>query len=185
MCHMYFSMRAFLKKYGSLGLFSLVLLTLSGCGYTLVGRSSLPYHIKTIAIPTFDNFTLEQGIEDVLTQAMIDVFVRGGKVQLVVEDTADALLTGAIHTYNDNEAVDFNEQNKPFKYRLAITVDIELRDLTTDNILWQAQQLQGTADFLGGEDYDLSAETENKRKALEELATELAEKVFALSTEGF
>jgi hypothetical protein len=145
----------------------------------------LPPHIKAVAIPTFVNDTNEPGIEDVLTQAMRTVFMRGGKVKIVGKDSADAVLTGVILLYNDDEAIEFNDQNNPSKYRLTITVDIELHDQTTDSILWEAQQLQRMADFDGGEDYELSEETENRRKALEELANDLAKEVLALSTEGF
>ncbi len=183
--HMYYCMSAFIRKYGSLYLFGLLIPALSGCGYTLVGQGSLPAHIETIAIPTFDNMTLEQGVEDVLTQAMIDVYVRSGKVQLVVESAADAILIGTVRSYNADEAIEFNDQNDPLKYRLTATIDIELRDLTNDSSLWKSEEMEGTADFLGGPDYNLADENENKRIAFAELAEELAETVFALSTEGF
>jgi outer membrane lipopolysaccharide assembly protein LptE/RlpB len=174
-----------LKKLSLLWMWLTTLLLLAGCGYRLVGSSSLPAHIKKIAIPKFVNKTQEPEIEDVLTQAMRTVFNRRGKVKLVGKETADALLSGIIFSYNDDEAIDFNDQNNPSQYRLTITVDIELQDLTTDRILWKEQQLQRTADFDGGEDYDLSEETENKRTALENLANDLAQEVLTLSTESF
>lgn len=178
-------MDTILKKCAALCLLGLLTFFLSGCGYTLVGQGSLPAHINAIAIPMFENLTLEQGIEDVLTQAMIDAYVRGGKVQLVAESAADALLLGTVQGYNDEEAIEFNDQNDPLKYRLAITLDVELRDLTTDTTLWQSDGMQETADFLGGPDYNLAEENENKQAALAELAEDVASKVFALSTEGF
>ena len=179
------TMSAFLKKWFRFCLSGIFLLLVCGCGYTLVGQGSLPRHIETIAIPTFDNTTLEQGVEDVMTQAMIDVFVRGGKMQLVMENSADALLIATIRSYNADEAIEFNDQNDPLKYRLTVTIDVKLRDLTSENTIWQAEQLQGTADFLGGPDYNLAEQNEYAREALEKLAKEMAEKVFALSTEGF
>jgi outer membrane lipopolysaccharide assembly protein LptE/RlpB len=172
-----------LKKFFLFGMWLTILLLFAGCGYRLVGSSSLPSHIKTIAIPTFDNDTNEPGIEDVLTQALRTVFLRGGKVKLVGKDSADALLSGKILWYNDDEVIEFNEQNNPSKYRLTITLDITLEDRTTGKVLWQDQQLQGTSDFSGGDDSGLS--TESKQQKLEELASELAEKVRALSTKGF
>ncbi len=173
----------FLKKYGYHCLLGMLILAFSGCGYTLVGQGSLPGHIKTMAIPTFDNMTLEQGVEDVLTQAMIDVYVRGGKVKLVVENAADAVLIGTIRSYDDDEVIEFNEQNEPLKYRLTVTLDVELRDLTTDTSLWKTEGMQEITNFLSGPDYNLA--DNDKQNALQELAEELAKKVFALSTEGF
>jgi outer membrane lipopolysaccharide assembly protein LptE/RlpB len=157
----------------------------SGCGYTLVGHGSLPKDIKTIAIPIFDNNTLEKGIEDTITQAIIEVYVKGGKVRLVSETEADAMLRGAIRAYNDKEALTYNDLNEVSSYKLTVTVDIELQDLRNDKILWQTEKLVAEADFAGGPDVDITTEQENKAKALQELAKELAERVLALSTEGF
>jgi outer membrane lipopolysaccharide assembly protein LptE/RlpB len=173
------------KYYNTLWLFGLLMLLLPGCGYTLVGQGSLPAHIKTMAIPTFENLTLEHGVEDALTQAMIDAYSRGGKVRLAPESSADAVLIGAVRSYNANEAIEFNDRNDPIKYRLSVTVDVELRDLTTGGSLWKTESMQETANFLGGPDYNLADESENRRDALAELAQELSRKVFALSTEGF
>ncbi|MDY0096164.1 MAG: LptE family protein, partial [Candidatus Vecturithrix sp.] len=72
------------------------LLLVAGCGYTLVGQGNLPDHIKTIAIPIFVNKTLQDGVEEIITQQVIEQFVKGGKVRLVSEDNADAILRGTI-----------------------------------------------------------------------------------------
>ncbi len=155
------------------------------CGYTLVGQGSLPKHIKTIAIPVFQNNTLEEGIEDIITRAIIDVYVKGGKVRLISETEADAMLRGTIRTYDASEVVTYNDRNEPSSYKLKVTVDIEFQDLTNDKILWRADNLTEDADFDGGPDFDITTQQENQAKALKQLAKELAERVLALSTEGF
>lgn len=175
----------FCKKYYLCWLLIGGFLILSGCGYTLVGRGSLPRHIGTVAIPIFENITLEQGVEDVLTQAIIDVYIRGGRVQLVQEGQADAIFLGTITSYSSDEVVTYNDQNDAASYRLRVTIDIEIRDLVNDEILWQAEKLAEDEDFIGGPDVDPAQERENERQALEQLAKEFAERVFALSTEGF
>jgi outer membrane lipopolysaccharide assembly protein LptE/RlpB len=157
----------------------------SGCGYTLVGRGSLPKHITKIAIPIFENNTLEKGVEDVITQAVIDVYIRGGKVRVVSESEADAVLRGTVRSYNASEALTYNERNEVSSYELTVAVDIELQDLTTDEILWRTDNLVADTDFAGGPDVDLTTEQENKAEALQELSTDLAERILALSTEGF
>jgi len=156
-----------------------------GCGYTLVGQGSLPEHIETIAVPIFENDTLEAGVEDVITQAIIDVYVSGGKVRLVSETEADALLRGTIRSYNSDEAVAYNELNEVSSYRLTVAIDIELQDLTNEKILWRAENLKEDVDFEGGPDVAIPTQQENEEKALRRLAEELAERILALSTEGF
>lgn len=165
--------------------FRLGFLLVSGCGYALVGQGSLPDHIKTIAIPTFENITLEEGLEEVITQAVIDEYVRGGKVRLVSEVQADAILRGTIRSYNADEVVTYNDQNEPSSYKLIIKVDIELKDLVKDEILWTTAELAENADFKGGPDVNITEQEENENEVLEEVAKDLAQKIHALSTQGF
>src|SRR5688572_29552291 len=65
---------------------------LPGCGYTL--SSVLPPHIKTIAIPTFANNSVEHGLADDITQALIDGFLADKKLRLERERDADSVLRG-------------------------------------------------------------------------------------------
>ena len=157
----------------------------AGCGYTLVGQGSLPEHIKTIAIPTFENNTVEEGVEEIVTQAVIDEYVRGGKVRLVSEDEADAILWGTIQSYDPDEAITYNEDNDVSSYRLTVEVNVVLKDLVKDEVLWETEGLAEDADFEGGPEVDITTEEENEERALEELAEELAQQIRALSTEGF
>ena len=160
-------------------------LLLSGCGYTLVGQGNLPEHIETIAIPVFKNDTLEEGVEETLTNAVIDEFVRGGKLKLVSEDKADAILSGIVKTYKNKEAVTYDDQNNVSSYKVTVTVDIRLEDLVEDTVLWEKEGLSENADYAGGDDVGLTEEKENEREALEQLAEDLAQEIRTLSTEGF
>jgi outer membrane lipopolysaccharide assembly protein LptE/RlpB len=159
-------------------------LCLVGCGYTLVGRGSLPKHIETIAIPVFENDTMKSGVEDIVTQAFIEEFVKGGKLRLVSENNADALLIGAINSYQSDEVADFDE-GVVTSYYLTIAIDIELRDLKNDVTLWEKKDMTEKETFSGGPDVNPTDEQENEDEALEKLAEELATQVFTLSTEEF
>jgi outer membrane lipopolysaccharide assembly protein LptE/RlpB len=163
----------------------LSLVLLAGCGYTLVGRGSLPSHIATIAIPVFENETLQEGIEDVFTQAVIDVYVSGGKLRLVSENEADAVLRGTIRGYDNTQALTYNDQNNVASYKLTVSVDIELWDNIQDEVFWQTENLTEEDDFAGGPDVKINIQQENAEAALKRLAKDLAERIFALSTEGF
>ncbi len=172
-------------KYRIIFIAVLCSLTVSGCGYTLVGQGNLPEHIKTIAIPVFKNNTLEEGVEEVITNAVIEEFVSGGKLRLVSESKADAVLTGIIKTYKNKEAVTYDDQNNVSSYKLTVTVDIELRDLIEDTIIWETEALSENADYRGGNDVGPTEEKDNENEALRELAEELAGKIRTLATEGF
>lgn len=164
---------------------SVSLLLISGCGYTLVGQGNLPDYIKTIAIPIFVNKTPEEGVEEIITQAVIEQFVKGGKVRLVSEENADAVLKGTITAYKSDDVASYDENNEVASYKLKITVNIELTDMINDEILWQTQGLVEDQDFDGGPLVNITQETENEDRALRELAEELAQRIRTLSTEGF
>lgn len=161
------------------------LLLVSGCGYTLVGQGNLPDHIKTIAIPIFVNKTLQDGVEEIITQQVIEQFVKGGKVRLVSEGNADAILRGTITAYKSDDVASYDEYNEVASYNLKVTVDIELQDIVNDEILWQTQGLIEDQDFDGGPLVNITQERENEERALQELAEELAQRIRTLSTEGF
>ena len=166
----------------------LMLLLLSGCGYTLVGQGNLPEHIKTIAIPIFQNETLEEGIEETLTNAVIQEFVKGGKVKLVAESKADAILSGTIRAYKNKEAVQFENANNTTdvtSYKLTVTIDVELKDLVEDAVLWKTEGLSENADYEGGSQVSATEEQDNEREAMVKLSKEFAGKIRTLSTEGF
>ncbi|GAK61252.1 hypothetical protein U27_01152 [Candidatus Vecturithrix granuli] len=169
----------------NLMIFSVILLLISGCGYGLVGQGNLPDHIKTIAIPIFVNKTPEEGVEEVITQQVIEQFVKGGKVRLVSEGNADAVLKGTIKGYSANTVASYDENNEVASYKLYVTVDIELTDMVNGEILWQTQGLVEDQDFDGGPLVNITQETENEERALRELAEELAQRIRTLSTEGF
>ncbi len=148
---------------------------------TLVGRGSLPKHIKTIAIPIFENDTLKEGVEEVITQTLIDVYVRGGKVRLVPETEADAILRGKIRSYTSDEALTDDELDEASSYKLTVAIDAELKDLANDEFIWRTENLTEDTNFEEGPDVDIGTEQKNEEKALQELAQDLAERILALS----
>jgi hypothetical protein len=104
---------------------------------------------------------------------------------LVSEDEADAILWGTIQSYDPDEAITYNEDNDVSSYRLTVEVNVVLKDLVKDEVLWETEGLAEDADFEGGPEVDITTEEENEERALEELAEELAQQIRALSTEGF
>ncbi|UCE05762.1 MAG: hypothetical protein JSW07_19560, partial [bacterium] len=55
---------------------SLLLLALFHCGYYSFSGSSLPSHIRTIAVPMFENRTTEFGVREDITDALINEFTQ-------------------------------------------------------------------------------------------------------------
>ncbi len=165
-----------------------LLFLMTGCGYTLVGQGNLPDHIKTIAIPVFENTTLEEGVEQTLTSAVAQEFARGGKVKLVAEDKADAVVTGKIVLYKNKEAVQYqnvDDKTEVKTYKLTVTINVELKDMVKDVVLWKTEGLSENKDYDGGPELGATQEKDNEREALSDISKKLAGKIRTLSTEGF
>jgi hypothetical protein len=71
------------------------LLTLSGCGYSLHGRASLPF--DTIHIGTIENKTVEPKLQDRLYTALTEEFLRQG---ITVSPDAGYKISGTIKEFS-------------------------------------------------------------------------------------
>src|SRR5262245_1609195 len=84
--------------------FAALLLSVSGyreC-YGPAGRDGLPKHIKTLAIPPFQNPSLRYKVEQRFTSAVVDEAVRRSRSLNIVStpEGADAVIIGAVKYFN-------------------------------------------------------------------------------------
>lgn len=110
----------------------------SGCGYTV--SSVLPAHIRTIAIPTFANNTVEHGLSDDITQALINGFLTDRRLKMERERDADAVLRGTILAYR-NRVYAYTTQEVATEYEILITVKVALRDQDKNRELWREDEM--------------------------------------------
>ncbi|NIO03100.1 MAG: hypothetical protein GTN74_00380 [Proteobacteria bacterium] len=161
----------------------LVLSGLWGCGYGLEGNGTpLPQGIRTIAIPTMANDTLEAGIENVFTRALIREFNLDGRLKVIRRKQADSVLTGTIQEFSVL-SISYDTAGLASEYRAQVTVGLTLRRVDTGEILWENPYLREietypvTSDVLTNE--------ARKREATEEIARLLAETIKDLILERF
>jgi outer membrane lipopolysaccharide assembly protein LptE/RlpB len=119
-------------------------LLLGGCGYTLQG--TLPPHINTIAVPIFRNRTQEPAIEGFITRAVVEAFSTNGRLKVVGSDRADAVLDGEITSYAVT-SIAFDKDANVRLYRLLVTVNLRMRDLRRNAVLFQQNEVREQADF--------------------------------------
>ena len=115
-----------------------------GCGYTV--RGTLPSHIKTVAVPVFRNNTSEPAIEGFITRAVVEAFSTNGRLKVVGSDKADAVLDGEITGYNVY-SIAFDQNSNVRQYRLAVTLNLKMRDVRQNSVLFQQSGVQEQADF--------------------------------------
>ena len=155
--------------------------TLLSCAYT-VRTSSLPPHLKTVAIPVFENSTTEYRLEQELTTAVIDRFVRNNQLKVVDERSANAVLRGKVITYR-NAVFGFSEQDRAQEYRVTVAVAITFKDLVKNRELWADENLVKTANYyvqdVAGQ--PARTETDGRREAV----TKIADEILTRTVEGW
>ncbi len=167
-----------------MGLIGLVFfLGLWGCGYRLEGReTSLPREIQTITIPTMTNETLEAGIENAFTRAVIREFNLDSRLRVVREGQADSILEGSIQDFLIS-SVSYDAAGLASEYRIRVTMGLTLRRIDTGEILWEAPSLRETETYRVVSNVQISEA--RKQEAIDEIARELAETIHDLIVEGF
>jgi outer membrane lipopolysaccharide assembly protein LptE/RlpB len=117
-----------------------LLLAAGGCGVYSTRPGLLPSHIQRIAIPTFENRTVEAGLDQEVTQAVVTRFVEDNHLKVVGEEEADALLSGAVMGYK-NVVFGFTGQVQAQEYRVSVTVAVKLLDKVKNREIWRDDAL--------------------------------------------
>jgi outer membrane lipopolysaccharide assembly protein LptE/RlpB len=94
---------------------------LSGCGYRIQRKASLPF--REIKIGLIENRTFEPKLQDRLHRALTEEFLRQG---LTVTPAAERTLTGVIHNYQMNSISQKN--GITIEYNVVINADFKIVD---------------------------------------------------------
>ena len=168
----------------------LMLVPLSGCGYSLAGRGSfLPANIRTIGVPLFTNnttvFELERRITD---KVRGELSGRGRYRVLPTTEGADAILSGVISSVTFVASA-WNVANQATTYTLTLTASVELRTAGEGGkVIWSnpsvvfREEYPVTSTVLAT---DAAAFLGNDVNALERLSAEFARSVIAAMLEAF
>lgn len=154
-----------------------------GCGY--ITGSLLPSHIKTIYVANFVNKisisdevsdrnrykTYRPRLELDITDALIDKFIFDGHLKIAQKPVADVILEGELvdfrrepTKYGDNDAIE--------QYRIAIMVDMKLKEAKTDKVLWQEKSFAGSDYY-----YTVGSQAKSEDAAVTDAIDDLARRV--------
>jgi hypothetical protein len=170
-------------------LVSWILLLLLTSGYTEcykpVGRGdALPKHIKTLAIPAFQNPSLRFKVEQRFTKAMIDEVQRRPLSLRVVStaEGADAVVLGTIKRF-DWRPVLLDDFGRARVSEITITASLTVRDQTKNKVIFDNQNYT----FRG--EYEISGDPQTffneEGAAVERIARDFARSVLTTILEGF
>ncbi|MBN1504311.1 MAG: LptE family protein [Candidatus Eisenbacteria bacterium] len=129
------------------------------CGYT--ASSSLPGHIKSIAIPVFKNETLEYRIEEEITNAVIEKFVADNRLRVVSEKDAASVLLGTVTGYQ-RRVFSYSASEEAQEYEVTVKVAVEFKDASSGRIIWKDESLVTSARYFALDMAGQKAQTEQE-----------------------
>src|SRR5689334_12393712 len=164
--------RVSMRRLGGLCL-SCALLLLGGCLYSFAG-GGLPPNVRTMAISTFDNQTPSPDVPKELYDQMNRELRRRLGVRDAPSDRADAIVRGAIVSYDADVPVSFSSnpnQAVSAHRRLQVTIDVEIVDQSNGRTLFSNKALREEAE------YPERGEAEGRKTAIEKLVNKIVEGV--------
>jgi len=138
------------RNFIHIALLTLAAFLLSGCFYSFNPKGKLD--INSVAIQRFENNTAEFGIEDRMTDAVIDAFIADGTMRVLPSDQAEAILEGSLVSYN-RKPYEYDESDQVTSYVVEMDFVIHLKKSGDDSDFWTETMSQRGV-------YDLLTETE-------------------------
>jgi outer membrane lipopolysaccharide assembly protein LptE/RlpB len=167
------------RRLGALAL-AVACLGLGGCGYSF--RGTLPSHIRTIAVPIFVNLTREPGVESIITRAIVQALATNGRLRVVRPADADAILDGEVVSYSV-DAIAFDEALSIQQYRLIVVLNLRMRDVRRNELLFAQRGVSEQADFrVAG---SVSSTIAREETALAQASGEIARSIVSLVIDRF
>jgi hypothetical protein len=161
-----------MRRFGALSVAAL-LLAASACGvrYGFAG-GGLPSHIRTMAVLPFENETASPELQRELFELLRRELRGRLGVREGAEATADAVVRGAIKTYDVDIPVGFSsepQQAVTARRKLQVTIDIQIVDQSNSRVLWERRGLRAEGE------YAERAEADGRRAALRKIVDDIVE----------
>ncbi len=160
-----------------------LVLALAGysCAYT-TSPASLPPHLKTIAVPVFENATPEYGLEQDVTTAVVSRFVADNHLRVVDEREANAVLRGKVTSYK-NAVFGFSTQAQAQEYQVTVGVSVVLKDLVRNREIWHVDELLKGANYYVVDVPGQAARTELEGR--KDVIQKIADEIVARTVQGW
>jgi hypothetical protein len=144
----------------------------SGCGYSFSSRTNP--HLQTVAVPIFENRTLEPGVEERLADRITDVFLADKRLRVVKEKDADSVIEGSIERY-DRSPFSYDKAQNVQEYRVEMTLHVLYEDRKKNRVVWEEKEMKAwgtysvSADLPGGVEEESVAQTRAIEKAAQDI----------------
>jgi hypothetical protein len=162
------------------------LLFVSGFGecYKPVTKSQLPAHIKTVAVPAFQNNALRFKIEHRFTEAVMKELIHRGHGLRVQSDRegADAVIDGVVKSFGFSGVL-LDDKGRARIFEVTITAAVTVRDQHENRVLYDNQNFTFRGEFEFANDPRTFFNEEDP--AVQRMARTFAESIVSTLINGF
>ncbi len=106
----------------------------AGCGYYSF-KGALPSHIKSVAIPLFNDNSGYPDIREKVTDALIEAFVEDNTLTVVDASKADLVLSGTVQSIR-KKALAVKPGETVAEYNLNVSLKVSCEDVRTQKKLY-------------------------------------------------
>lgn len=136
-------------------IFTVLLFSIGCLNYSFTG--SLPSHIEKVAVPLFENNTSFSGVNQDLTNLVIDQFIKDNSLEVTSESQADIVISGTVGSIIQRPAIlsSSNDQQGETveSYQMVVNVLVKCEDIKNNKVLWE-KRLSQFGDLEGGGSID-------------------------------
>jgi len=180
-----------MKRYALLLLLSL---TVTGCGYQFrADGQPVGIQLESLAIPLFSSTSSQIGFEADFTKVIRQEFISQGRVPLVPEEKAQAVLIGKIVeiradplTYRTQD-VTVGGNTSTFEVtksrKLIVKLEIQMVDRRSGKVIWREAGMEDQASYaVSGDPLEMRY---TEQQALQKIAGRLAKRIYLRTMERF
>lgn len=122
-----------------------------GCGvysFSTSGKAAF----ESLHVTQFENQTIEYQLADLLTDAVVDAFIRDNTVTIMEPSQAEAVMTGILVSYR-REPYTYDQQDIVTEYAVKVALRVKVVKADSEDIIWEKE-------FFAQGVYDANTETE-------------------------
>lgn len=150
-------------------------LLVSGCWYYSFSGSTLPPHIDSVAIPLFTDTSAEFGIDQQLTDTVIEVISTDNTLRISSVGRAASIIKGNITRITDRPDT-YDQAENASAFRVTISIRVAFEDAKKNVVLWEE-------DFTQWGRYDNAATS--REDGIKEAVDKLAEEILTKTVSGW
>src|SRR5438876_11046207 len=152
--------------------------------YKPVTKSQLPAHIKTVAVPAFQNTSLRFKIEHRFTEAVMNELIhRGHGLRVQSErEGADAVIDGVVKNFGFGGVL-LDDKGRARIFEVTITAAVTVRDQHNNRVLYDNQNFVFRGEFEFANDPRNFFNEEDP--AVQRMARSFAESIVSTLVNGF